>query len=198
MERGPGARDAPAHRGPAREPGRPGGAGGAARAGPSAAGRRTAGSRAGRSSDSAWPWPWSAAQGGVRRPAHRGLDPAGAAYDLEAARRAPLDAGVTGADHAQHGRGRAAGRPDPHHRPRPAHRLGYADRADPRRHRVDDPAGGDQALPGGRPYSLKAALGQDIEGCVRRAEPDGDRTGGRADAGQGVPLVRGEWVLPSP
>ena len=58
--------------------------------------------------------------------------------------------GDDGADHALPRGGRAARRPGPHHRPRPADRLGLAVRADPRRRRGDDPAGRHPAVPARR------------------------------------------------
>ena len=62
-----------------------------------------------------------------------GTGPGGATHGLGAVRRAPRRRRDRGADHALHGRGGAAGRPDPHHRPRPADRVRDAHRADPRR-----------------------------------------------------------------
>ena len=127
--------DAAPRRRAARPPARRRDARRAARARATAGGRRTAGSPAASSSGSAWRWRWSGARSWcsstsrppawTRRPGVR----RGSCSSRAARRRRHRRA-----DHALHGRGRAPRRPHPHHRPRPADRLGHAAGAHPRRH----------------------------------------------------------------
>ena len=162
LERRPRRRDAAARRRAARAPAGLGAARGAARA--RRCGRtpyrRLSGGLS--SSGSGWRWRWS---GGPRwcsstsRPP--GMDPQARRDDLGAARGAARRRRDRGAHDALHGRGRAARRPGPHHRPGPAGRQRLAARADPRRRHVDDPAGRHPAVPARRPESLRAALGDD-------------------------------------
>ena len=110
--------------------------------------------------------PAAAAQAGDgdRRPAGAGVRGRADGGDGPAGRRTTWELLATAAHrrrdrrahHAPHGRGRAARRPDPHHRPRPDDRLRHAARADPRRH-LHDPAGGHQAVPRRRARVAAAA-----------------------------------------
>ena len=93
-----------------------------------------------------------------------GMDPAGASDDVGAARGAARRRRHRRPDHALHGRGRAARRPDPHHRPRPADRLRHAAGAHPRRRaRATIRLVVTRAVPAGAPESLRRALGDRIE-----------------------------------
>ena len=84
---------------------------------------------------------------GVRRRADRGHGPPGRRTTWELLRGDPRRRRDRRADHPPHGRGRAPGRPHPHHRPRPADRHRDTGRADPRRPLGDDPAGRQPPVP---------------------------------------------------
>ena len=122
-----------------------------------------------------------------------GMDPAARRTTWELLAGAACGRRHRGAHHALHGRGRATGRPDPHHRPRPADRKRVADRAHPRRALRHDPARRDQAVPAGRARVAATGARRPGRGDVaRRAEHRRHRTGRRLEPGRGVSVVRGQ------
>ena len=115
---------------------------------------------AGSSSGSGWRWRSSGGRSScssTSRPPGWTRRPGATTWELLEELRARRRDGR--AHHALHGRGRAARRPDPHHRPRPADRQRLAARAHPRRPAATIRLVVTRPFPPGAPESLRRALG---------------------------------------
>ena len=119
-----------------------------------------------------------------------GMDPQARRTTWELLRGAARRRRHRRAHHPLHGRGRAARRPHPHHRPRPADRLRHPAGADPRaapRRRAHDPPRGHQAVPArGAGVAAPRPRPGDRGDPARRAQPAGHRPGRRLHAGPGL------------